>query len=366
MANNQHLLKSINSGAEETDFEDTYNKLFRGKTYTPCETELPKDWTQNLMKECANEEVSTLVTDLTILLTEKFILDAYKQIAGSKNSKQLENLKYEDVYKFHHSKPMFFAFQEFFQPKLSTYDVQVNAQRILAHNRNIKAKPLYADQATNYTLFLYMHRDNSSNPYKNGSLTGIPLVFIPGNSAPFLIARFIGFTLTNQIIKQHKPFHFDVFTVNFNEEVNVLGSKVLLREVNFLTKAINHIETLYDADHIRKQKFVIMGHSMGGIVGRMVMESPSMQNMTSMLITLGTPHRRSPIILNREVISAWKSLKKNTDIPIISIYGGLLDLDVDESITRDDGILSYSVNGMDRCWRRTDHQGITWCYQLQM
>ena len=54
------------------------------------------------------------------------------------------------------------------------------------------------------------------------------------------------------------PFHFDFFTIDFNEEASGLYGYVLDRQLAYSRLALNHIINLYEDFH----HVVIIGHSM--------------------------------------------------------------------------------------------------------
>ncbi|CEF66790.1 Histone-fold domain-containing protein [Strongyloides ratti] len=122
--------------------EDESNKtpdvdIIEDEDYLPIDTLLPKEWVGMLMKQITDEEVSSSALDFTTLITEKFILYLYKQVSHNKTSKQLENLKYENVQKVILEEEFFVYFHDFFQKPMSTSEVKSKATKILTHQHHI-------------------------------------------------------------------------------------------------------------------------------------------------------------------------------------------------------------------------------------
>uniref|UniRef100_A0A0K0FG73 Histone-fold-containing protein n=1 Tax=Strongyloides venezuelensis TaxID=75913 RepID=A0A0K0FG73_STRVS len=105
--------------------------------YLPIDTLLPKEWVETLMKQATDDEVSTPALDFTTLMTEKFILYLYKQVSHNKTSKQLENLKYENVQKVLLEEEFLVYFHDFFQKPMSTSEVKSKATKILTHQHHV-------------------------------------------------------------------------------------------------------------------------------------------------------------------------------------------------------------------------------------
>ena len=59
-------------------------------------------------------------------------------------------------------------------------------------------------------------------------------------------------------------FHFNTFTIDFNEELNGIYGGTMQKQTEFVASAIRTIFKFYPND----EKIFIVGHSMGGIVAR--------------------------------------------------------------------------------------------------
>uniref|UniRef100_A0AAF5D4E5 Uncharacterized protein n=2 Tax=Strongyloides stercoralis TaxID=6248 RepID=A0AAF5D4E5_STRER len=111
--------------------------IIRDEDYLSIDTLLPKEWVGMLMRQVIDEDVSSPALDFTTLMTEKFILYLYKQVSHNKTSKQLENLKYENVQKVLLEEEFFVYFHDFFQKPMATSEVKSKATKILTHQHHI-------------------------------------------------------------------------------------------------------------------------------------------------------------------------------------------------------------------------------------
>ena len=59
--------------------------------------------------------------------------------------------------------------------------------------------------------------DNNVFYSNRKEVNGIPIIFVPGNAGSGKQARSIGSLLQNKTTLRHPGFHFDTFTLDFNE-----------------------------------------------------------------------------------------------------------------------------------------------------
>ena len=126
-----------------------------------------------------------------------------------------------------------------------------------------------------------------------------------------------------------------------------------------------------------------MGHSMGGIVARMMPLLENYRNGTIQdIITLSTPHREVALPLQRDMHKMMQQLnqdwillhgKENSvleDVTLTSIAGGNRDTVLDSAIVDLTTIANKSLSnfyfssGMSGIWSSGDHEATTWCNQL--
>ncbi|KAA8588344.1 hypothetical protein FQN60_001538 [Etheostoma spectabile] len=162
--------------------------------------------------------------------------------------------------------------------------------------------------------------------------------------------------------------HFNVFTVDFNEEL--------------------HLKT-------PPQSVVLVGHSMGGVVARALFTLPRFNtNLVSLIITQASPHLApvlalDPYLLGEDnshdapgcipalgyfysaVRQKWVNhAKKLRNVTVLSVGGGYRDYQVRSGLTSlpcppaDPNKLSLVATAVPRTWVSTDHLSIVWCKEL--
>lgn len=141
---------------------------------------------------------------------------------------------------------------------------------------------------------------------------GIPIIFVPGNAGSGNQVRSLASVLQNKTESRNTPFHFDVFTVNFNEvclffwtikdyffkEFTGIHSNYLNQHTEFLKNAIKHVWNLYSKP---PSGIILYGHSLGGIASRLVLEDKDISEKIAMVLTLASPFdetRKYKILLN--------------------------------------------------------------------
>ncbi|KAE9549238.1 hypothetical protein FO519_007547 [Halicephalobus sp. NKZ332] len=237
--------------------------------------------------------------------------------------------------------------------------------------------PKYMDVGFNYgnygySLWLYGEAHYYMNFMNRGEVNGIPIIFVPGNAGSGKQARSIGSLLQNKTTLRHSGFHFDTFTLDFNEELSGLDSKAIRRQANYLEKAIEHVWKMY---RVPPPGIIFIGHSMGGIVIREVLGKEGFDlDKIAFVMTLSTPHARPPLLIDfdmhrfwHEIDQSWNSSKLiNSKVRLISISSGIKDELIAEPLTKSDlpNIYHFSSTGIDRVWLEADHKAIVWCNQL--
>ncbi|KAL9642971.1 hypothetical protein ABK040_010663 [Willaertia magna] len=311
-----------------------------------------------------------------------------------------------------------------------------------------------------------------SDKYFNSTFkeNAIPILFVHGNSGSYRQGRSLGVTLPELIYQlQHlhsdekagvyaqyfageavdgqpwrdlqkklseyikaKNLDFDVFMVDFNEQLSAFSGDVLIRQAQFVRGALKYISSLYktttssNSNNINEQKEIItIGHSMGGVVLKAAvtnfqykeinvkeeeeikekgnnwkeMKRQKLKAMNDIpvrtLITLSTPFKRHPFLLDRESDLFYKQLVHlpHPNVDIYSIGGGWHDslirsdltgdpifnersdlveksknnidnFDFDNEIENDNFYHIISTNSIPNVKCSADHQAITWCKQL--
>ncbi|KAG1705468.1 GPI inositol-deacylase [Nymphon striatum] len=229
--------------------------------------------------------------------------------------------------------------------------------------------PLRHDTQIRFPKYnLYVYGEGS------GKLSGIPILFIPGNAGSYKQARSIGSVLLRMVESSNSKFHFNVFTIDFDEELSGLYGGVLEHQTEYVTECIKQILSLYQKKGIARDKIILYGHSMGGLIARAVFTHPDFDhNSVHLMINLATPNLAPGIIsidkylhkfyhkVNYHWIHNISADGGGIDhVSVISIGGGDRDILVRSYLTRMDPLASSIPNS----WASTDHLCIIWCKQL--
>ncbi|KAG7178025.1 GPI inositol-deacylase-like, partial [Homarus americanus] len=166
---------------------------------------------------------------------------------------------------------------------------------------------------------VYAYGEGSySDSLKKGLYTGIPVLFIPGNSGSH-----------KQALDDETDFHFDFFTVDINEELGAFYGPALEKQTEFVSIAVNRILRLYGDAPVTPESLILVGHSM--VNTYWTMERPF-------------------------------DLK---DVVLVSIGGGRNDVQVPTSHTHTPlADIATTTSDVPSCWVTADHQAIVWCRQL--
>lgn len=209
---------------------------------------------------------------------------------------------------------------------------------------------------------------------------GIPVLFLPGNSGSHMQARSLASVALRKSLSQGYEYHFDYFTVNFNEELSGLYGGVLQTQTQFAAASISKILSLYKSNRYTKSvptSVILIGHSMGGIIAKRLLAYPSTINSTNIAITLATPIE-APVINFDSVINdyymlmnlEWEAYVKGEikeKKKLISIGSGPRDVLVPAGLTSsNDSHVNVLATAIPGVWITPDHVSMVWCKQLVM
>ncbi|KAK0408440.1 hypothetical protein QR680_003960 [Steinernema hermaphroditum] len=229
------------------------------------------------------------------------------------------------------------------------------------------------DEGSSYSLLVYGENLQLRKLETNmrNALTGIPIVFVPGNAGSGYQARSLGSVLYNKTVVHGHKHVFDMFAVDFNEELSGLSVDYLMAQSKFLGKSVEKIRSLY---RIPPKGIIFLGHSMGGVVIRSLLLNPQFDpSIMAAVITLATPHKESPLLLSSDVLGFWEDIEKAwaverkvsvSHIPVVSLSAGFKDDLIHEAATRSPSVRHFSTTSLDRLWLEADHLCIVWCNQL--
>lgn len=265
--------------------------------------------------------------------------------------------------------------------------------------------------ASKYTMYLY--REDGQDPVPNENdgfsiLDGIPILFIPGNAGSYRQARSIASETSNLYFNEYvhhngdlnkKTKNFDFFTADFNEDFTAFHGRTILDQAEYLNEAIKFILGLYSNNPTPPKSVILLAHSMGGIVARVMVTLASFQEgSVNTILTLASPHAASPLTFDGDLLKIYSAIDKFwvhgyenktgfaisgdkeiaalakeriSNISIISITGGVLDTTLPADYTS----LGYLVpqtngftvftSGIPNVWTPVDHLAIVWCAQLR-
>lgn len=251
--------------------------------------------------------------------------------------------------------------------------------------------------AQKYHLYLYREQGKDKIPIENEeiSLDGAPVLFIPGNAGSFKQVRSIAAASSNLYfersgeIKNAYTQNLDFFAADFNEDFTAFHGRTMLDQAEYLNDAIRYILSLYaqthDYPHPLPTSVIVVGHSMGGVVARIL---PTLQNHVDgsirAILTLSSPHAAAPVTFDGDILKIyeqtndyWRSQMSDRstflsqNVSLVSITGGILDLMLPADYTAVEGILpsdngftTFST-GVPGVWTPIDHLAIVWCEQFR-
>ncbi|KAK7788803.1 hypothetical protein R5R35_010913 [Gryllus longicercus] len=241
----------------------------------------------------------------------------------------------------------------------------------------IALPPDISSQFSRYGLYAY-GEGKLTDDLRKMKFTGIPVLFIPGNSGSYKQARSLASVSLRKAINSHLPYHFDYFTVDLNDEYSGLFGGILEDQTDFVHHCILRILELYRPSPFSPVSVVLIGHSMGGMVAKGLFLNPQFNpRLVEVIITLATPHKAPVLLLDRHLVdyhskvdSFWRAQKNNTSgnighVTLVSIGGGQRDILVKSVLTQaeeaDISVLSTQIPGV---WLSTDHLSTLWCKEL--
>ncbi|NWX08307.1 PGAP1 deacylase, partial [Caloenas nicobarica] len=229
-----------------------------------------------------------------------------------------------------------------------------------------------------YELYLY-GEGNYAEENKNLLLTGIPVLFLPGNAGSYKQVRSLGSIALRKAEDIDFKYHFNFFSVNFNEELVALYGGSLQRQTKFVHECIKVILKLYRDREFAPTSVAIVGHSMGGLVARALLTLKNFKpELINLLITQATPHVAPVMPLDKYLTDFYTAVNNHwilnaqdlRNLTTLSVAGGFRDYQVRSGLaflprlSQHDGALSVVSSAVPRAWASTDHLSIVWCKEL--
>ncbi|MCP9265688.1 GPI inositol-deacylase [Dirofilaria immitis] len=260
--------------------------------------------------------------------------------------------------------------QDFWEYVLSSQDrIDIGIAK-LKHNQTEDVRYPFSNDISGYSTILYGEGEYALNYMRTKQVSGLPIIFVPGNAGSCKQVRSLGSILHNKTESRNLPFTFDVFAIDFNEELSGLAGMYLERQIKYLELAVRHIWGMYSSP---PHGIIFVGHSMGGIVIRSLLNNIHFDpNRIAFIVTLGTPHKDAPMVFDwylknmyNRMHDSWRKQEKElSNLLVLSISGGLKDHLVPEHFTLDNGIRHVSTTAVNGIELETDHLCIVWCNQL--
>ncbi|MGH0143343.1 UNVERIFIED_CONTAM: hypothetical protein FKN15_007405 [Acipenser sinensis] len=194
-------------------------------------------------------------------------------------------------------------------------------------------------QYPSYGLYLY-GEGIYAEENKKLKLTGIPVLFLPGNAGSY---------------------------------------KQVGRQTKFIHECIRAILKLYKDQAAPPSSVAVVGHSMGGIVARALFTLPKFNHrLISLIITQATPHQGPVLPLDSDLLDFYTTVNQHwseraqelRNVTVLSVGGGFRDYQVRSGLTAlpcpsdDPNKLSLVSTAVPRTWVSTDHLSIVWCKEL--
>ena len=156
--------------------------------------------------------------------------------------------------------------------------------------------------------------------------------------------------------------------MDFNEDLSAFHGSTLDSQIAYTSAAVEYILSRYRPN----TQIIVMGHSMGGIVGTALLPSG---NVTA-LITMSTPHTLPPARFDARIEEIYdqnqKALRED-ETPILSICGGATDMMIpSESCILPEGSKEVGVyrrtvftSALEGAWTGVGHREMVWCHQVR-
>lgn len=256
--------------------------------------------------------------------------------------------------------------------------------------------------ASKFSLYLYREQGKDPIPENENegfrTLDGIPALFIPGNAGSYRQMRSIAAEISNlyyddniHVVSNPNARNFDFFGADFNEDFTAFHGRTMLDQAEYLNEAIRFILLLYQNTPNPPTSILILAHSMGGIVARIL---PALENYVpgsiNTIVTLSSPHSAAPLTFDGDILKIYLAIDMfwydafNDDpnslglarlrlhnVSLVSITGGLLDSVLPADYTTlgflvppSNGFSVYAT-GIPDVWTPMDHLAIVWCRQFR-
>ncbi|XP_064627680.1 GPI inositol-deacylase-like isoform X2 [Lineus longissimus] len=244
----------------------------------------------------------------------------------------------------------------------------------------VKLSERVSDEFPNYGLYFYDEAGDYSGKSGVFHLHGIPVLFIPGNAGSHKQVRSLGSVSLWRTRDKMATYHFNYFSVDFDEEMSGMSGSLLRKETYFVHHSIKKILKLYKKAKNPPTSVLLVGHSMGGVVARGLFLLKDFNPSTvHTIITQASPHQAAVVPADFVLASYYAKVNRywqeraNTTVShvaMVSTGGGYRDLLVRGGLTSIDSVvdstrgISSNTMSVPKAWVGTDHKCIVWCRQF--
>lgn len=258
--------------------------------------------------------------------------------------------------------------------------------------------------ASKYALHLYREQDTDEpvDGHRQGRpLSGVPVLFLPGNAGSYKQVRLLALEAAAVFYNQRpavlaanpRAANLDFFSADFNEDFTAFHGRTMLDQAEYANDAIAFILLLYARDN-QPLLVLVVGHSMGGMVARVMLTMDNyVDGLINTIVTFATPHAAAPLTFDRDILQVYDTAdgfwrmgyadtrarlqvaavarERLANVLLVSITGGISDLTLPADYTTLTGLVppsnGFSVfsTGIPGVWTPIDHLAIVWCHQLR-
>jgi len=156
------------------------------------------------------------------------------------------------------------------------------------------------------------------------------------------------------------------YQVEFNEDLSAFHGTTLQSQIRYTSTAVDYILSQYPPN----TPLMILGHSMGGIVGTALLPSAQI----SAIITMSTPHTLPPARFDSRIDDIYAEIRhrlENDTTPILSLCGGATDMMIpsESCVLPSPNEAAYRrtvfTSALEGAWTGVGHREMVWCHQVR-
>ncbi|KAG7382584.1 GPI inositol-deacylase [Phytophthora pseudosyringae] len=209
------------------------------------------------------------------------------------------------------------------------------------------------------------------------SLTGVPVLFVPGHLGSYKQAR----SLSRHLWDADETL-FDLFALDLGEEPTGLSGSFVTDQATYLNDVVRAIMREYkrqnkktDRQLVVPDSVVIVAHSMGGVVARTAQLLPNYKKRSVQhVVALGVPYDNPPFPFDAEMKALYDRMHskkgEGEDTVYVAVTGGHKDTLVQTPLTSVDAVADSAhafvalASAVPTVQTPVDHFCLLWCHQL--